>query len=64
MTNTERNADDAMQAHRDAAWNDLLRIVNETTATTAKALFSAGWDAAMFAAAQAIRDEKRKAVQS
>lgn len=50
---------DAMDAHREAAWKmlcDGFRLENvELTDTTPRAMFMAGWDAAMAEAAKAIQ---------
>ena len=55
------NATEIMEAHKDAAWDALLDSieVNQATATTARALFMAGWDAAMIRAAEAIREGRQ-----
>lgn len=48
--------DKLMEAHKDDAWYAFLNSieVNQATATTARALFHAGWDAALLKAAGAF----------
>lgn len=56
------NATEIMDAHKKDAWDNLLHAfeVNQATATTARALFMAGWDAAMIRAAEAMREGRNE----